>query len=135
LGYEARLEVPPDQDYDEYIHSPQQRAQLVMTGWVPDYPAASSFLEGLFSCHGGGNPRRFCEPGVEAKIARAVVLQQSQPAAAGRLWQLADRAVVDRAAVLPLGFFLDASVTSPRVGNYLHQPGQSGLVDQLWVKP
>lgn len=63
-------------------------------------------------------------------------LQQSQPAAASRLWQQVDRAVVDRAALLPLGFGIDVVVTSRRVGNYMHQPGTFGaLFDQLWVKP
>jgi hypothetical protein len=62
-------------------------------------------------------------------------MQQSQPAKANRLWQAADRAVVDRAALLPLGIQVDTVVTSRRVGNYLHQPGRGLLIDQLWVKP
>jgi class 3 adenylate cyclase len=53
--------------------------------------------------------------------------------AAGRLWQQVDREVVDQAALLPVGIRLDVTVTSRRVGNYLHQPGPGVLLDQLWV--
>lgn len=135
LGYQARLDVAATDQYcyDE-IYGGLQRAEVIEVGWGPNYPAASNFLQELFSCH-SANPRPFCEPGVEAKIQSALALQQSQPAAAGREWQQADRAVVDRAGLLSLGFPLDAVVTSRRVGNYLYQPGQSGLIDQLWVKP
>ena len=68
-------------------------------------------------------------------MQQALSLQQSQPAAAGRLWQQVDREVVDQAALLPLGISLDVTVTSRRVGNYLYQPGPGVLIDQLWVKP
>jgi YVTN family beta-propeller protein len=135
LGYKARLDVAAtDQDYYNGVWGGQQRAEVIEIGWGPNYPAASNFLQELFSCH-SENPRPFCDPEVEANIQSALALQQSQPAAAGREWQQADRAVVDRAALLSLGFPLDAVVTSRRVGNYLYQPGQSGLIDQLWVKP
>lgn len=136
LGYQARLDVPAtDQDYyHEIWEGGQQRAEVIEVAWGPDYPAASNFLQELFSCH-SVNPRPFCEPGVQAHIQSALALQQSQPAAAGREWQQADHAVVDRAGLLSLGFPLDAEVTSRRVGNFLHQPAQSVLVDQLWVRP
>jgi YVTN family beta-propeller protein len=136
LGYQARLDVPATNDdyYRSIWETGQQRAEAIEVGWGPNYPAASNFLQELFSCH-SVNPRPFCDPGVQAHIQSALALQQTQPAAAGREWQQADRGVVDRAGLLSLGFPLDAVVTSRRVGNFLHQPGHSVLVDQLWVRP
>jgi peptide/nickel transport system substrate-binding protein len=104
-----------------------------MIGWGADYPAGSQFVEPLLGCHGGYNLGQFCERPVDARIRRALRLQQSQSPAAGRLWQQADRTAADRAALLPLGIQLDNVVTSQRVGNFLHQPGYGLLVDQLWV--
>lgn len=135
LGYAARLDVPATgADYYHSVWETQSDAQLIMLGWGADYPAASQFLEILFGCRRGVNLGHFCEQPIDAKIRRASALQQSQPAAAGRLWQQTDRAVVDRAAMLPLGIELNNVVTSRRVGNYLHQPGLFVLVDQLWVR-
>jgi YVTN family beta-propeller protein len=133
LGYDARLAVPATEPgYNEQIYARQQRDEVMYGGWVADYPAASQFLT-RFSCADSAPPY-FCDSGVEGKIQRALALQQSQPAAAGRLWQQVDRELVDSAAVLPLGQALDVVVTSRRVGNYQHQPGYGVLFDQLWVR-
>lgn len=134
LGYDARLAVPATEGaYYRQLYVRQQRDEVMHAGWIPDYPAASQFLT-LFSCANTDAVPSFCESGVEDKIQRALALQQSQPAAADRLWQQVDRALVDRGAVLPLGQPLDVVVTSRRVGNYLHQPGYGVLFDQLWVR-
>jgi peptide/nickel transport system substrate-binding protein len=140
LGYRVRVDVHGD-DYFGVVYRAHPQADLAFNGYGADYPAASKYLQDLFSCRyadpakPSGNLGRFCEPTVESKMQQALSLQQSQPAAAGRLWQQVDRAVVDQAALLPLCIRVDVTVTSRRVGNYLHQPGAGVLIDQLWVKP
>jgi ABC-type dipeptide transport system, periplasmic component len=141
LGYRVRIDILRADNYFGVAYRPHPQAQLVFNGWAADYPAASQFVEELFSCRYADpakrsfNAGRFCEAGVEATIQQALALQQTQPAAAGRLWQQADREVVDQAALLPLGIPLDVSVTSRQVGNFLYQPIYGVLLDQLWVKP
>lgn len=143
LGYRARLEVRPIGPYFEALARPGgPQAELTWNGWGADYPAASGYLATLFSCRyadqpmtsQGANIGRFCDRDIEHKIDQALALQQAQPAAAGRLWQEVDRAIVDEAALLPLGFLVDTTVTSRRVGNYVQQPGQGVPYSQLWIR-
>lgn len=135
LHYRARLEVVSNEVFFPDAPSRSRHAQMTFYGWFPDYPAPSAYLQPLVGCRGTYNLGRFCDPAVEALIQAALALQPTQPAAAGRLWQQVDRAVVDRAALLPMTTGVRTDVTSQRVGNYQAQPVFGVLVDQLWVQP
>jgi peptide/nickel transport system substrate-binding protein len=64
--------------------------------------------------------------------ARAV--QITAPQTANNLWARIDRALVDRAAWLPLVTPTNTDLVSKRVGNYRYQPLWGPLLDQLWVR-
>ena len=85
------------------------RAQIIVNGWIADYPAPSAFFEPLLTCDsyiprdgaGNNNHAGFCDARIDALIARARRLQ-GDPAAARDLWTRIDAAIVDRAPLVPL---------------------------------
>jgi YVTN family beta-propeller protein len=140
LGYRSSLRVIPElRDFGEYVGNSRNRAQLGTLGWYTDYPSAT--LRDLFSCASfvpgsaaNHNVSAFCDPGVDAKVARAADLQASDPARANALWAEADRLLVDRAAAVPLVNQHIVGFVSARVGNYQLHPQSLVLLDQLWVR-
>jgi peptide/nickel transport system substrate-binding protein len=80
------------------------------------------------------NTAEFCDPAVDHLIAEATAEQSSNPAAATALWTDVDRALVDKAPVIPLVIPQDLDLVSPRVRNYQHSPVWGILLDQLWVQ-
>jgi YVTN family beta-propeller protein len=141
LGYRSSLRVIPKlfPDYLEYAGNSRNRAQLGTMGWYADFP--SSALRYLFTCASflpesaaNRNFSAFCDPGVDAKMARAADLQASDPVRANALWAQADRMLVDRAAAVPLVNQHIVGFVSERVGNYQLHAQRSTLLDQLWVR-
>jgi YVTN family beta-propeller protein len=140
LGYRSSLRVIPElSDYGEYVGDSRNRVQLGTLGWYTDYPSAT--LQDLFSCaaflpasSANHNVSAFCDPGVDAKMARAAGLQASDPVQANSLWAEADRMLVDRAATVPLVNQHVVGFVSDRVGNYQLHPQWLVLLDQLWVR-
>jgi len=96
------------------------------SGWFADYPAASSFIN-LLSCSSAPalNLGGFCDRAVDAKMRRALRLQERDPAAANESWAEIDRALTDRALWVFLYTLHNGDFVSKRVGNYQHHP--------LWV--
>jgi peptide/nickel transport system substrate-binding protein len=106
----------------------------VLTGWIPDYPAASAAIVPVFGCREGANLAHFCDQGVESAIKHALDLQETDPAAAGDAWAAVDRAIVDLAPAAPLAHRRGFDIVSDRLGNYQHHPEWLVLFDQLWVR-
>jgi len=142
LGFRATLKsIPDSQIFFTEVAEAKYRAQTFDYTWIADYPAASDFLDLLFSCrllkpNSPGNPdaSQFCDPAIDRMTARALRLQATYPYAAGLQWAKVDRAVVQQApwasAATPTGIDL----VSRRVKNYEHNPQWGMLVDQLWVR-
>ena len=80
------------------------------------------------------NSAEFCDPTIDAEIARARSLQTSDPQAASELWSKIDRDVVDQAPWVVLAQPAAFDFVSRRVGNYQYNPQWGALLDQLWVK-
>jgi peptide/nickel transport system substrate-binding protein len=140
LGYRASLRLL-GQNYFPDIADSRNRAQLGVTYWGPDYPAARDFLALQYSCSSfaPGNPNNinwseFCDPHADRLMKRADQLQSTDPAAANTLWARAERRIVDQAAVLPLDNPKNVDFVSRRVGNYQFNPQWGALLDQLWVR-
>jgi peptide/nickel transport system substrate-binding protein len=145
LHYRVDLRVIPD-DLDAYFHSVQdpqgnESVQIAFSGWIADYPAPSGILIPLFSCASvpagtafGPNVSRFCDRVVEKEIRTAVVLQSSDPSAAGEAWARVDRTIVDQAPWLSLPTALQVYFTSTRTGNVQVNPQWGMLLGQLWIQ-
>ena len=67
-------------------------------------------------------------------VAAAVRLQTVAPDRARRLWAVADRRFVDRAAILSLVNPVAVYVTGSRLGNYAWSPWAGALLDQMWIR-
>jgi peptide/nickel transport system substrate-binding protein len=137
LGYRARLRVIPEAKggYWRAIEAPGATWHVAGSGWFADYSAASNFMN-LFKC---SSPRpfnlgRFCDRGIDAKIRRALRLQEQNPAAANASWSQIDRELTDKAPWVPLHTPYGRAFVSRRVGNYQHHPLWGPLLSQLWVR-
>jgi len=74
----------------------------------------------------------FCDRGVDADMRQAAAIGPSD--SAGALWARPDRAIVDRAAAVPLVDPRALVFVSERVGNHQFHPQWTTLLDQLWVR-
>jgi peptide/nickel transport system substrate-binding protein len=132
LGYRVHLHAVP---YETLTRSIRRKLQLSADGdWLPDYPAASSYLPSFFACHGIRNHGYFCDPGLDRLMARASSIQLEQPEEAARLWRAADRRLVDVAAWVPTVNLRAVEIVSSRVRNYQFNPIWGFVADQVWLR-
>jgi len=117
------------------------RVQAGLVSYIPDYPAASAYLNVLLSCDAfkpgsatNQNWSEFCDRRIDAWIQRALALQATDPYRANQLWARVDHAIVDQAPFVPLFSHRQVDFVSRRVGNYQYHPQWGILLDQLWVR-
>jgi peptide/nickel transport system substrate-binding protein len=108
--------------------------QVAYAGWSADYPAASNFIQTLFSCGSKYNYSRYCDRALDRRIRRAVRLEQTDPLGANRLWAELDHEITDKALLVPLYNGSGADLVSKRVRNYQYNPQYGPLLSQLWVR-
>lgn len=141
LGYKATLKPLSANIQFTYIQNTKNKVQLALTSWYQDYPAASDFLNVLFSCasyHPGSdssiNISGYCDKGVDAKMQTALKTMQSDPTGADKQWAAIDQQIMGESPVVPLINPKMIDFTSTRVGNYQFSKQFYMLVGQLWVK-
>jgi YVTN family beta-propeller protein len=134
LGYRVRLKRVGTSFYPDLasgrVHPDPAEAGLFT--WFADYPAASNYIAKLFSC--GFNLSNFCDRAVDMQIRHALELQMTDPYLANQLWAKLDRALVDKAPVVPLFTLKTVDLVSRRVGNYQYSMQWGTLLAQLWVR-
>jgi YVTN family beta-propeller protein len=108
--------------------------QVAYAGWSADIPAASNFIQELFSCRSKLNYSRYCDPTLDRRISRAVQLEQTDRVGANRLWAKLDREITNRALVVPMYNGYGADLVSKRVRNYHYNPQYGALLSQMWVR-
>ena len=141
LGYVVSMKVSGD-PYFGIVGDSRTKAQIGTNEWISDYPAASGFLNAIFSCDAfvrdsplNLNDSEFCDRGLDRQIKRALTEQATNPDAARGLWERVDRQTVDQAPWVPLVNPQTIDVLSKRVGNYQYSPNGLGMAfDQLWVR-
>lgn len=131
LGYPVSLRFVADDAYWTTIDVTPD-IQLAPLQWFPDYPTAAGFLATLFLCRAYGD--YVCDAGLDARIHRALALQERDPKRADAVWASIDQEIVDEALTIPIlsgrGFYF----VSPRLGNFQHHPVFGILYDQAWVR-
>ena len=128
--------------YFTAVADPRNRAQIGYGGWFADYPSAAGFIPPLLSCAGyvptspetSTNLTGFCDPLIDAKMARATALQATNPPAATLLWQQIERELLAQAPLVPTDNRRNGDFLSKRVGNYQYNPQWGVLLSQLWVR-
>jgi peptide/nickel transport system substrate-binding protein len=136
LGYRATVRNVSQDQFDAAVKQPSRKIQLGLTGWAPDIPDASDFFLPLLTCRSYYNLAQFCDPHVDQLASQAQTAQQTDPAAARKLWASIDHIVTDQAAWVPIfNESLTAYFVSARVGNYQDSGYYVGpLLDQIWVR-
>jgi peptide/nickel transport system substrate-binding protein len=142
LDYRAFLRVLDQEQYFLMVSDSSTRAQIGAIGWFADFPAASNFVEPLFSCASflprtpfvNSNYPGLCDHRVDAAIDAARQQQVLDPRSGGELWAAADRAVMETAAAVPFANLRAVGLVSEQVGNYQYHPIYGALLDQLWVR-
>jgi peptide/nickel transport system substrate-binding protein len=130
LGYRGSIRPPKD------FYRAHHEWQMALGAWGSDYPAASNFITGWFTCDAALTPSAgFCDPRIDAKIERATQMQLDDPAEAGKLWAEIDREIVNQAPHMWLVNLIGVEFVSERVGNYQYsKQWGSALLDLLWVR-
>lgn len=143
LGYRASLKTLSASVEYSYVQNSQNKPQIDLSYWSPDYNAASNFLNVSIGCSGftpdstaSPNLSEFCDPAIQKQTAHALQVQTTNPSAANPLWTAVDKAVTDQAAEVPLFVAAKLDFLGKRVGNYQFNPSVTGrfMIDQAWVK-
>ena len=136
VGYHARLKVVPNENtYFNEVFDPRTRAQIGYVSWGWDAALAPDDLRQLYSCAASKSTGSgFCDPSIDAKMARASAVEIRDPPAGAVLWQQVERSLLAQAPAVPTFVPSDVVFVSKRVGNYQHNPQAGVLIDQLWVK-
>jgi YVTN family beta-propeller protein len=134
LGYRARVGLAKDNEtwFAKVSDEKTRGVQAGVTGWYGIPRAASSLLE-IFLC-GSIDLTFFCDRRIDARIARALDLQSSDPDASVPVWTQLERDIVHLAPWVPLFTPSGVALVSKRVGNYQNNPELGVLLDQLWVR-
>ena len=141
LGYDAALKPISPDIQTQYIQNSNNHVQISLTAWYQDYPAASDFLNVLFSCadfHAGSdnsiNESGYCDHALDERMQHAMATGVTDPAAAN-----AERAAIDR-TVTDLGLFAvlfapkHVDFVAKRVGNFVFSSQFYWLFTQSWVQ-
>lgn len=144
LGYRVRVRHVSTGVYFNPATGPgdsRRRVQAGLVSWLAESAAASAYITAFLSCSAfkpanGSNQNwsEFCDRRIERRIRRALALQTRDPYLANQLWARIDRAIVDRAPLVPLFSLRQVDFVSRRVGNYQYHPQWGILLDQLWVR-
>lgn len=142
IGYKATLKpLSPNIEFN-YIQNTNNKVQISETQWYQDYPAASDFLQILLSCaqfHKGSdnsiNIAGFCNSSVDAQMAKAESLMNTNPTAGNAIWSQVDKTIMTKYAPwVPLFNPKLIDFVSKGTGNYQFSHQFYMYVDQLWVK-
>jgi len=131
LGYRARLHYIADATAYFAALDKTPSAQAGFFGWFGNTLAVD--VLGTVGCHFRSNPAHFCDPHIDAQLARLAKEEPADPAGTTGLAAAIDREITNKAPWVPLFTPRLADVTSARVGNYEDNSG-SVLLDQLWVR-
>jgi len=141
LGLRARLKVVDDVDgYFEAFYQVTAPAgtrghpQIYLSGWGPDYPFASNFVDIQFGCGAPGNSSGYCSRSLDAEMTRARRLQTTDPGAATRAWTEIEHQLVEEAAQAPLTNPVTTYAVSARTENVQINPQWGILLSRLWVQ-
>ncbi len=133
LGYPARLKIVDDLEYyDELEEFGPRNVQAGYLGWAAALPTPAEYFQSFLDFLKSVTP--YSDRAVDRKMARAIDLQVTDPVSANELWTELDRALVDRAHLVPLYNLRAVGFVSSRVGNYQFHPFVYQLLDQMWVR-
>ncbi|RWC34319.1 ABC transporter substrate-binding protein [Mesorhizobium sp.] len=141
IGYVADVKPISSNIQFTYIQNTNNKVQMSVSQWYKDYPAASDFLNILFSCasfregsDASINIAGFCDKEIDAKMQKALDLGVTDQAAADKLWAEIDRQVTDKAPAVGLFTPKRLDFVSKRLGNFKFNRQFNWMITQSWVQ-
>lgn len=141
IGFDATVKIVSLDNEYTYIQNSKNKVQIAYTQWYQDYPAASDFLNVLFSCSGyhegsdaSPNISAFCDKDVDADIKTALATQVTDPKAAAKLWAAIDRKVTDAAAAAVFFNPKQIDFVSKRLQNFEFSGQFKWIIGRAWVQ-
>lgn len=141
IGYVADVKPISSNIQFTYIQNTNNKVQMSVTQWYKDYPAASDFLNILFSCasfregsDASINIAGFCDKDIDAKMQKALDLGVTDQKAADKMWAEIDRQVTDKAPAVGLFTPKRLDFVSKRVGNFKFNRQFNWMITQSWVQ-
>ncbi|TPM41996.1 ABC transporter substrate-binding protein [Mesorhizobium sp. B2-3-4] len=141
IGYAADVKPISSNIQFTYIQNTSNKVQMSVTQWYKDYPAASDFLNILFSCasfregsDASINIAGFCDKDIDAKMQKALDLGVTDQKAADKMWAEIDKQVTDKAPAVGLFTPKRLDFVSKRVGNFKFNRQFNWMITQSWVQ-
>ena len=141
LGYDEQVKPISPDIQTQYLQNSNNHAQLSLTAWYQDYPAASDFLNVLFACadfHPGSdnsiNESGYCDKDLDARMQHASATGVTDAAAANTEWAAIDREVTDQALFAVMFAPKHVDFVAKRVGNFVFSGQFYWLYAQSWVQ-
>jgi peptide/nickel transport system substrate-binding protein len=141
IGYVADVKPISSNIQFTYIQNTNNKVQMSVTQWYKDYPAASDFLNILFSCasfregsDASINIAGFCDKEIDAKMQKALDLGVTDQKAADKMWAEIDRQITDKAPAVGLFTPKRLDFVSKRVGNFKFNRQFNWMITQSWVQ-
>ena len=128
LGFRARARFVRAA-FPDSLYSTMQIRYAGDADTTPD-----GFFGWWFLCNSTANHHWFCDPRLDAQIARAEAVEAADPRAADGLWARIDRALVDRATWVPLVNPHWADLVSTHVHDYESFPNLGLIADQVTLR-
>jgi peptide/nickel transport system substrate-binding protein len=141
IGYDASVKALSQNIQFTYIQNTNNKVQISIAQWFPDYPAASDFLNVLLSCdsfHPGSdssiNIGGMCDRELDERMHEALKLALTDPDGANVEWAKIDRAYMEKAPWAPLFTPKRVDFVSKRLGNFTFSNQFYWLPALSWVK-
>lgn len=141
IGYVADVKPISSNIQFTYIQNTNNKVQMSVTQWYKDYPAASDFLNILFSCasfregsDASINIAGFCDKDIDAKMQKALDLGVTDQKAADKMWAEIDKQITDKAPAVGLFTPKRLDFVSKRVGNFKFNRQFNWMITQSWVQ-
>jgi ABC-type transport system substrate-binding protein len=142
LGYRATVRTVSEDQFFTAAGNSSRKIQIGLDGWGADFPTASNFFRPVLTCRSFNqnpastlNHAEFCDPHTDELADQAQAAQQTDPAAARKLWASIDRILTDQAPWVPILTLSPTVFVSARVGNCQVSPYYYGpLLDQIWIR-
>jgi oligopeptide transport system substrate-binding protein len=106
---------------------------LTQFGWCADYPDPENFLDLLFHSGNNMNLSNYSNPEVDSLLEAART--ELDPAGRLRLYNQAERMLLEDAAAILLGYAVNSVVVNPRVGGYVSTPMSVAFLHLLELLP
>ncbi len=121
LDVNVRMQAIDFADFLLEVENSEHQHQMIILGWVADYPDPGNFLELLFLSGSPENATRLSDPRVDVLLKEARV----EPDQARRLelYRQAEDIIIEDAVVLPMRFGVDHYLVKPSVEGFAPSGG------------